>query len=171
MRLPTPTLGLAGYALLGGLLAGAAGGWHFGSLHWKSRYTAIVVSQATASAEAAVRAAERERKQQEHYDAAITAISIKHQQDLASGAATAGDLRAELRNTARRLSRCLMPASAGTASSTHGADADPAASRELASAIEGVERATGSLADRALIESAQLTALQAERASLNRSTP
>lgn len=161
---------LAG-AALGALLLGLAGGWHFGSLHWKSRYTAIVVSQATASAEAAVRAAERERKQQEDYDAAITAISIKHQQDLASGAATADDLRLELRSTARRLSRCLMPASAGTASGTHGADADPAGSRELAEALSGVERATGSLADRALIESAKLSALQAERRTLNTSSP
>lgn len=151
------------------LMISAALGFHFGSLQWKGKYEALVVADAQASASAVAKADQQLQTARDTYDANITAISNNYQQKLVAANTASTDLNRQLQHAASRLSACRVPQSTGTSGATAHSNTGAAEDSGLAAAIDGVKHAVGSLADTAARESAQLTALQQERQSLNRS--
>lgn len=142
------------------LAAGFALGWHFGSLHWKGEYNALVAKDEAQSAKQAAADRDHAQKLRDDYDVAITAISNKYHQDIAASDSAADGLAQQLRAYESRLRALSVPKAADPAAGAHDACPEPGRDPRVESAIERIIKAAGSDAD-------QLTALQAERKAIH----
>ena len=151
-------LKIAAIALLAAALFG--GGWYVNGERWTVKYDGLVTQDAQASEKARIDADTANAQIAAVYQTKLTTTEQNYESSLASGRAASARLIASLRNYAHQHSGSPVP---GSAAAPGGADAAGTSDSNDSS----IASAAGLAIEACTKAAAELTALQAERASLN----